>query len=108
MTPTPGPWVIKRESGLRQRIQSASGGTLAYMTARPLAHGANFSWEQIAANAALIAAAPDLLAALEAILSDDDLIYTGGAYASLEKAGLDSTDKLATKARAAIKKARGE
>jgi len=52
-------------------------------------------------------AAPDLLAALDAILADEDLIYTGGSYASLEKAGMDSTDKLAAQARAAIKKARG-
>jgi hypothetical protein len=58
-------------------------------------------------TARLLAAAPDLLEALEAILADDDLIYTGGGYATIEKAGLEGTDKLAAKARAAIKKAKG-
>lgn len=63
---TPGPWIVKRDSGLRQRIQTAGDkGTLCYMTARPFAHGANFSHGQIAANAYLIAAAPDLFRELE-------------------------------------------
>lgn len=70
MTHTPGPWEVKRESGLRQRIQACSDkGTLAYMTARPGAHLGNFSHDQIAANARLIAAAPDLLAALKELLA---------------------------------------
>ena len=69
-TPTPGPWIAVRESGLRQRIQTAGDkGTLAYMTARPFAHSANFSWGQIEANAQLIASAPDLYKALDALLT---------------------------------------
>ena len=65
-SPTPGPWRVMRDTGLRQRIQtSGDKGTLAYMTARPFAWGANFSHAQISANANLIAAAPELLVACE-------------------------------------------
>lgn len=69
-THTPGPWVVVRDTGLRRRIQtSGDKGTLAYMTARPFSYGSNFSHNQIAANANLIAAAPDLLEACEEALN---------------------------------------
>lgn len=68
---TPGPWMAVRDSGFRHRIQtSGDKGTLAYMTARPFAHSANFSCQQIADNARLIAAAPELLAACQKALQE--------------------------------------
>ena len=102
MTPTPGPWIVKRDSGLRQRIQTAGDkGTLCYMTARPFAHGANFSHEQITANAHLIAAAPDLL---------NGLMHLVRLLEPLEHSGALNVPGLATLngARAAIAKAQGE
>lgn len=62
---TPGPWIVKQDTGLRQRIQtSGDKGTIAYMTARPFSYGSNFSHAQISANARLIALAPDMLGAI--------------------------------------------
>ena len=57
---TPGPWVVFPAPGLD--IGSISWGFVASCTLRP-------SPEEMKANAALIAAAPELLAALEAILA---------------------------------------
>jgi hypothetical protein len=93
-THTPGPWVVQRDSGLRQRIQTGGDkGTLCYMTARPFAHGANFTHAQITANARLIAAAPELLEALEECLR--------------EHGGFTIKGEVEKRARAAIAKARG-
>ena len=91
---TPGPWIVKRDTGLRQRIQtSGDKGTLCYMTARPFAHGANFSHEQITANAKLIAAAPELVSALRsceyeifACLSDDSVKANPDVLSALQTA----------------------
>lgn len=103
-SPTPGPWVPERESGLRWRIRTAGDkGTLAYMTARPMSWGANFSHEQIAANARLIAAAPDLLAFAESVVTLlADAYPKAGLHLDMDKASLLNA------AREVVKKARGE
>ena len=73
MSHTPGPWKVTEN--YRECIEGADGGTVAWYVAR--------------ANAPLIAAAPDMLAALEAITA---------------KPGPDSWGKVHT----AIAKAKGE
>jgi hypothetical protein len=73
MSHTPGPWVPRKDTGLRWRIQTAGDkGTLAYMTARPAAWAGNFSHGQIEENAHLIAAAPDLLEALQGLVENSE------------------------------------
>ena len=80
---TPGPWVIDNDNVIYQEG-----------TSEPIASAAPTADEK--ANAALIAAAPDLLAALESC-SDALNTEAGGLY----KARIDQ-------ARAAIAKAKGE
>lgn len=60
---TPGPWTA---TGFRQMVVNApSGDTLCLAPAT-----ASSGLDEIAANARLIAAAPELLASLEAVLDD--------------------------------------
>jgi len=85
---TDGPWVVFPAPGLD--IGSTSWGFVASCTLRP-------SPEEMKANAALIAAAPDLLAALEQCLPILD---------AHRRAALGEGDLTARTARAAIAKAR--
>jgi len=91
MSHTPGPWVIVSDDEGRCFINS--GGVIKAVVAtcdQPVS-------AEHAANARLIAAAPDLLEALEAALNDLDHAYNGAEnFAVLAK----------SKARAAIAKAR--
>ena len=86
---TDGPWVVFPAPGLD--IGSISWGFVASCTLRP-------SPEEMKANAALIAAAPDLLAALEQCLPILD---------AHRRAALGEGDLTARTARAAIAKAGG-
>lgn len=95
---TPGPWFItgSQTKYIEARI---GGGMLQEIaavgpTAADGGHG-----EQQEANAALIAAAPELLQALEGLL-DADRAYEYGGYTESELAAINQ-------ARAAIAKARG-
>ena len=98
---TPGPWEIRHDNGL---VTDAGGHPVAFMpiSTRGLAYHA--------ANARLIAAAPDLLEALDEALTEladshpcdwaeDDACEEGG--------GSESHSRL-RQISAAIKKARGE
>lgn len=58
---TPGPWVVSNKGGMLNVSAPASGGALASLG---IPKG-----EERFANARLIAAAPDLLAACEAVVS---------------------------------------
>ena len=87
---TDGPWVVFPAPGLD--IGSINRGFVASCTLRP-------SLEEMKANAALIAAAPDLLAALEQCLPILD---------AHRRAALGEGDLTARTARAAIAKAGGD
>jgi hypothetical protein len=82
-THTPGPWNVSQPSG--NYIQAPTGGIAA------LTYGAS------KADAHLIAAAPDMLAALEALL--DDALALGLADSHLSGSAIE--------ARTAITKAKG-
>lgn len=100
---TPGPWRLT-ESILEDgrpffSIAGADRVDLGYLSLR--------SAEELTANARLIAAAPDLLEALEAVIDDlsggiQDCIDNGGSEAWISEA-----DTRLKNARAAIAKARG-
>lgn len=101
---TAGPWIIVDEGFLGIEIHSANARDLAdapmhYAIARDIGgrrHGDHFDdYREVDANARLIAAAPDLLEALER------------AVDRLEGAGLFYSEA-AIRARAAIAKATGE
>jgi len=79
---TPGPWKFKEEEGdkhgkftekLRRWIlDSPSRGCMAIMEAHKYEDDPDV-WDEIRANANLIAAAPELLEALEAMLDEYDV-----------------------------------
>lgn len=88
---------------------SGARGTVGLVGTDGVTVGASYLDEQNA-NARLIAASPDLLAALEgwaewyrkvSVDHDDDMTYLNGA-------GWGDADKLAEQTRAAIAKSRGE
>ena len=84
---TPGPWVEKYGT------LYGSNGEKVVCSSNGLAFGSVNSWPDAAANARLIAAAPELLEALQAIISDMDSEF--------------GTDYDYNKARAVIAKATG-
>lgn len=94
---TPGPWQASENGFYRMGVRDASGAWMTYKA------GEDFmGYEQIEANAKLIAAAPDLLEALETlkreiILSDVDMDYIASHF----QVHLDKAAK-------AIAKAKGE
>lgn len=93
MSHTPGPWHVSDEGGAKLEIHSEIG-TVATV------HGGGNRDDETLPNARLLAAAPDLLAVLEALASvavwDDD-------YTTREE-----FEPISAKVDAAIKKARGE
>lgn len=90
-THTPGPW--KAEGWESVVVNDANGNTLVLMP------GASYGLAAVKANAALIAAAPDLLAACKAV----EDAWTGGESGDWRGA----LDLALGMARAAIAKARG-
>ena len=68
---TPGPWDVEPK-GSRHFVDGADGLTVAYLDRAGVRERA-----EIEANARLIAAAPDLLAALYSIATDPSAIYSG-------------------------------
>lgn len=90
---TPGPWKA-HWNGL-WKITTKAGWLVAHLSPPKRAHGV-FEPANVEANARLIAAAPDLLAALQAIVSNQDM------------ADGEEPRRLIAEARAAIVKAKGE
>ena len=91
---TPGPWEVGRGYARTHSTPIRwKGENLAWICGMDSAH--EFSLEQTLANARLISAAPDMLAALEGLLSDNYL------------ADPINADRMA-EARAAIAKAKGK
>lgn len=92
---TPGPWTPEFGEAYRVRAQQ-DGGQVAIMMNLKGQHGlaGRRNGDEVAANARLIAAAPELLDALQAIIND-------GLHC-------DVVPHLHTKARAAIARATGE
>lgn len=100
---TPAPWSPR--FGEAYSIRDAEGGQLAILTNLRGAHGlgGRRSGEEVAANARLIAAAPELLEALQWAMG------TGGlTYSHLVRGQNDNWCNSVDKARAAIAKALGE
>ena len=89
---TPGPWDVEPK-GSRHFVDGADGLTVAYLDRAGVRERS-----EIEANARLIAAAPELLEALEAVLPDlEHYVATHGP----------GPDKRLAAARAAIAKAKG-
>jgi hypothetical protein len=99
---TPGPWQID-PANPEMVIHVDSNQDYEYICdCDPSWLESEFSWEQICLNARLIAAAPDLLEALEGLLP----FFSPEFDASMEfKAGLEPFKTVLSKARAAIEKA---
>jgi hypothetical protein len=95
---TPGPW--KLEAG-RSIVTDGGRFNLAYSTDKKTGAASFPNFVELDANAALIAAAPDLLKSLEAVTGMYEAAL-GGKYDDPDEA------EIIDKARAAIAKARGE
>jgi hypothetical protein len=93
---TPGPWDLTMGT---QDAAIHAGGTIA------MVDDTMTGWE---ANAAVIAAAPDLLEALEAVIDDLKSGIQDGIDNGAVEAWLVGADARLKAARAAIRKARGE
>lgn len=102
MKHTPGPWAQSHRKqpngGYVTQVYCEKGETIASLAWYPVEMGDGITGTSREANARLIAAAPDLLLAL------DDLLF---AYCDPGNQGGDHDDKVEA-ARAAIAKARGE
>lgn len=68
---TPGPWAFRQDS---RNIVSTPDNQGRYVTIGQLSESLFITDPEHAANAALIAAAPELLAALQAIMEDPDAV----------------------------------
>ena len=98
---TPGPWTATKMMGNQDgRANVAMLGSYRIVCEAEIGTLAEDG------DANLIAAAPDLLNALEAILAAE-IIYTGAIEETMEACGIDGVAPLAKQARAAINKARG-
>lgn len=97
---TPGPWTVFARPGTETLEVQAAG--------KPVAHwmgfdGADQPWDEKAANARLMAAAPDLLAAAAKVLLDNSGI-AGVSSAEYRAIAVSDLKPLAV----AVAKARGE
>lgn len=94
MKHTPGPWNAKSAESHGTSVTGPSGISIAWSsTSMTVGKEGSYSigYQEAAANARLIAAAPDLLAALKAILNHPVSVVTvqlmQDAIAAIEKAG---------------------
>lgn len=111
MAHTPGPWLVSSKVGQRNPLYR---GIVTLLTRDPYLAVVvedderayhTIDPETLAANAALIAAAPDLLEALEKLLWSVEH-YTNMPYANREEYEFDQEE--IQQARAALRKAKGE
>lgn len=90
---TPGPWRLKRDANREEysvNVPPKDPGAVGYLQIASLNFGFDEPFEsQQHANARLIAAAPDLLAALKKIVSDGD--YT--APEGMKRIAQEAIDK---------------
>ncbi len=111
-----GPWTARQEFANRWRIEALGDGsnipvTVAIVTTTVCEVGRSDGGESAAANAALLASAPDLLNTLRTIVALADECkpthsgYDGSTYDSGIQEGLNSASAIAEKA---IAKATGE
>jgi hypothetical protein len=98
---TPGPW--KRTGSCIRSDYHLDGPSALLLTAGPMFHDYDVDTGEQTANLALAAAAPDLLAALKAAITDLEAAYEGADDAA-DAYGVAATLKAA---RAAIVKAEG-
>lgn len=106
---TPGPWAIQMD-GRDTRVVREADGLKSYVASLGEIWLCEEHGGTVDANAALIAAAPDLLAALKALLAhanaySDEMRERG--YGSMELGESADSASLAGMARAAIAKAEG-
>jgi len=95
---TPGPWFVQDDHGKRYIDTSGNDDTIAEIHRRR-SKGSVYSCPEAGCNASLIAAAPDLLEALEYALS---------MWGDYLPAGNSNAMKAIKQARAAIARAKGE
>jgi hypothetical protein len=107
---TPGPWTFGDESNAGCEVMAGPVAIVLDRFARVRDDGSFvISRDEMLSNANLIAAAPDLLSALEAVGEAFDGFYDVGpheAFVFSEQTML-AVNEAFTKARSAIKKARG-
>lgn len=100
--PTPGPWVVGEDIADSYMIYPEGKFLDPWIADAKGPHVGVASKEEALANAVLIAAAPDLLAALEAMLATPEI-------ADCDPRDKDEETRVAERmARAAIAKAKGE
>lgn len=97
---TPGPWQLAEKYNCCD-VRAVDGPYVASSNA-----SAAIRWDVKEANARLIAAAPELLEALNALL-DADLYADGEGVCFIKHADTDSGERAVKMARAAIAKAEG-
>ncbi len=100
---TPGPWAVRRASAGRSSI---TGREYYDHVIEPLNINAERTGGVFSANACLIAAAPELLAALTALVNGTEAVYTAPIGGPLDAADRAVQNALQD-ARAAIAKAIG-
>ena len=98
---TPGPWEHQTSAGDALRIKAPSR-VVCFMPER-----SNKSWDEITANAALMAVAPEMLAALEkglsSLIETENMIHSDDLSPNLARENGQCIDQM----RKAIAKARG-
>lgn len=95
---TPGPWKYEKPFGVNIPVREGEAGGQIIRTWLQAHEG------EAEANARLIAAAPDLLAALESLFENCSMIHSQWG----EGGNAREADQAITNAKAAIAKARGE
>lgn len=114
MSHTPGPWKWLGEPGKRGTLNSASGEVIEHAPYEGMWF-ARYNAEEDAANARLIAAAPELFVALKALTSNPHLDLGDETYQVREREGLGwegpsvkAWSDAVSAARAALAKAEGK
>jgi hypothetical protein len=112
---TPGPWEVETfgdYSSIYTKSAPANGGDIICNSPDPVEERSSFEHWQ--ANARLIAAAPELMSALVALLRETNNIEVLGEWEALDinfksrKTVRAKVDEVISQARAAIKKATGQ
>ena len=65
--PTPGPWVTADKYYLKGQVVTSDGSAIVCSCIRTRGRGRDMEWDEVYANAKLISAAPEMLAALHCV-----------------------------------------